>query len=56
VYGTALGSGLDDGGFESQQGLGISLHHCIQTSSRVHPASYPMGTKGSFPGGKVAGV
>jgi len=23
---------------------------------RVHPASYPMGNSGSFPGGKAAGV
>jgi hypothetical protein len=26
----------------------------IQTSSRVHPPSYAIGTKGSFPRGKVA--
>jgi hypothetical protein len=32
------------------------LHHCIQNGSGAHPASYPMGTRGSFPGGKVAGV
>jgi hypothetical protein len=25
---------------------------CVQTSSEVHPASYPMGNGGSFPGGK----
>jgi hypothetical protein len=24
--------------------------------SRAHPASYPMGTRGSFPGDKVAGA
>jgi hypothetical protein len=24
------------------------LHHCIQTGSGAHPASYPMGTRGSF--------
>jgi hypothetical protein len=27
--------------------------HCIQTSSGAHPASYPMGTRGSFLGGKA---
>jgi hypothetical protein len=27
----------------------------VQTHSRVHPASYPVGNRGSFPGGKVAG-
>jgi hypothetical protein len=26
---------------------------CVQTSSEVHPASYPMGTVGPFPGGKT---
>jgi hypothetical protein len=25
---------------------------CVQTGSEAHPASYPMGTGGSFPGGK----
>jgi hypothetical protein len=29
----------------------FSLHHRIQTGSGAHPASYPMGTKGSFPEG-----
>jgi hypothetical protein len=29
---------------------------CVQTSSETHPASYPMGTGGSFPGGKEAGA
>jgi len=33
----------------------FSLHHHIQNGSGVHPASYPMGTRDSFPGGKVAG-
>jgi hypothetical protein len=32
----------------------LSLHHRVQTVSGAHPASYPMGTKGSFPGGKAA--
>jgi hypothetical protein len=34
----------------------FSLHHRIQTGSGAHPASYPMGTKGSFPGGKAVGA
>jgi hypothetical protein len=34
----------------------FSLHHRVQTSSRIHPASYPMSTGGSFPGGKAAGA
>jgi hypothetical protein len=26
---------------------------CVHTGSRAHPASYPIGTGGPFPGGKV---
>jgi hypothetical protein len=33
----------------------FSLFQCFETGSRAHPASYPMGTRGSFPGGKAAG-
>jgi hypothetical protein len=33
----------------------FSLHHRVQNGSGAHPASYPMGTRGSFPGGKAAG-
>jgi len=32
----------------------FSLHHRVQTSSGTHSASYPGGTRCSFPGGKVA--
>jgi hypothetical protein len=32
-----------------------SLHHRIQNGSGVHPASYPMGNRGSFRGGKGPG-
>jgi hypothetical protein len=28
--------------------------HVVQTGSGTHPASYPMGTEGAFPGGKPA--
>jgi hypothetical protein len=34
----------------------FSLHRHIQTGSGAHPASYLMGIKGSFPGGRVAGA
>jgi hypothetical protein len=34
----------------------FSLLHSVQTSSGAHPASYPMVTEGSFPGGKAAGT
>jgi len=43
-------------GFDSQQGLGIFLHHCAQTASGSHPISYLMGTVGSFPWVKAAGA
>jgi hypothetical protein len=58
--GTALGYGMDDRGsrFRFPAGVGnFSLHHrCVQNGSGAHPASYPMGTRCSFPGGKAAGV
>jgi hypothetical protein len=57
--GMALGYGLDDRGcrvrFPSGTG-NFSLHHQVQNGSGAHPASYPMGTGGSFPDGKAAGV
>jgi hypothetical protein len=34
----------------------IYLLHCVQTGSGAHPVSYPMGTGGSFSGGKEAGA
>jgi hypothetical protein len=33
----------------------FSFHHRVQNGSGAHPASYPMGTKGSFPGVKRPG-
>jgi hypothetical protein len=32
----------------------FSFHHRVQNGSGAHPASYPMGIGGSFPGGKAA--
>jgi hypothetical protein len=51
-----LGYGLDDrDSFPSRNNDGIvSLRHLVQTGSGSHLDSYPMGTRGSFPGGKVA--
>jgi hypothetical protein len=40
--------------FESRYGQECSLLHVSQTGSGTHPASYQMGTGGSFPGGKAA--
>jgi hypothetical protein len=54
---TALGYGLDDWGSSVRflAGAGnFSLHHRIQNGSEAHPASYPMGSRGSFSGGKAA--
>jgi hypothetical protein len=34
----------------------FSLHRRVQNGSGDHPASYPVGTRGSFPGGKAAGA
>jgi hypothetical protein len=57
--GIALGYGLDDRGsrFRFPAGPGnFSIHHRLQNGSGAHPASYPMDTRGSFPGGKAAGA
>jgi hypothetical protein len=56
--GIALSYGLDDRGSRVQFAAGagnFSLHHRVQNGSGAHPVSYPMGTSGSFPGGKAAG-
>jgi hypothetical protein len=56
--GIALGYGLDDRGSRVRFPAGagnFSILHRVQNGSRAHPASYPMGTRGSFPGGKAAG-
>jgi hypothetical protein len=34
----------------------FSLRHRVKTGSGPHPASYPMGTGGTFPGDKAAGA
>jgi hypothetical protein len=57
--GIALGYGLDDRSSRVRfsEGAGnFSLHHRVQNGSGAHPPSYPMGTWGSIPGGKVAGA
>jgi hypothetical protein len=55
--GTALGYGLDDRGSRVRFPAGAGnffLHHRVQNRSGAHPPSYPVGTRGSFPGGKAA--
>jgi hypothetical protein len=57
--GIALGYGLHDRGSRVRLPAGagnFSLHHRVQNGSGAHPASYPMGIEGSFPGGKAAGA
>jgi hypothetical protein len=57
--GIALNYGLDDRGSRVRFPAGagnFSFHHRVQNGSGAHPASYPMGTRGSFPGGKAAGA
>jgi hypothetical protein len=48
--------GLDDWVIEVRsptEAKDFSSSPCVQTGSGPHPASYPMGTEGSFPGGKA---
>jgi hypothetical protein len=57
--GIALGYGLDDRGSRVRFPAGVgnlSLHHHVQDGSGAHPASYPLDTRVSFPGGKAAGA
>jgi hypothetical protein len=54
--GIVLDYGLDDrdSRFRFPAGAGnFSLHLRVQKGSGAHPASYPMGTRSSFPGGKA---
>jgi hypothetical protein len=57
--GIATGYGLDGRGsrvrFPAEAG-NFSLHHHVQTGYWAHPTYYPIGTRGCFPGGKVAGA
>jgi hypothetical protein len=55
----ALGYRLDDRGSRVRFPAGagnFSLHHRVQNGSGAHPASYPMGSRCSFPGVKAAGA
>jgi hypothetical protein len=54
-YSTGLWTGW--AGIRVATGTGnLSPHPRVQTGSGTHPASYSMGTSGSFPGGKAAGA
>jgi hypothetical protein len=52
----ATGYGLDGRDLIPGGGKRFSLHYSVQNGLGAHPASYPICTEGSFPGGKVAGV
>jgi hypothetical protein len=54
--GIATSYGLDDRGSIPGGAGNFCLRCRIQTGSGAHPASYPMGAWGSFPGGKAAGA
>jgi hypothetical protein len=56
--GIAQGYGLDDRGSTVRfpAGAGNFSHHRVQNGAGAGPASYPMGTGGSFPGNKAAGA
>jgi hypothetical protein len=59
--GISLDHGLDDRGSRvlfpvGGGGSNFSLHHRAQHGSGAHPASYPKGNRGSFPGVKRPGL
>jgi hypothetical protein len=56
LVGIVTGYGLDGWGSIPGRDRDFSLLPRVQTSSGVHPASYLVGTRGSFPGGNVAGA
>jgi hypothetical protein len=44
-------------GVQFSAGTGnFSLYHRVQNGSGAQRVSYPVGTRGSFPGGKAAGA
>jgi hypothetical protein len=59
LIGIDTGYGLDDRMIVVQFPAGagnFSLRHRVQIGSGAHQASYPVGTRGSFPVGKVTGA
>jgi hypothetical protein len=52
--GIVMGYGLDGWDLIPSRSKIFFLLHSIQTGSVDHPASYTMGTGGSFPDGKAA--
>jgi hypothetical protein len=56
VWRLATGCSAEESEFKCLYGQEYSLLHVVQIGSGAHPASYPMGTGNSFPGGKAAGA
>jgi hypothetical protein len=56
VWRLATGWTAEGSELESQKGQDFSPLHVVQTRSGAHPASCPVGTGGSFSGGKAAGA
>jgi hypothetical protein len=58
TVGIVTGYGFDGQGFRVQvpEGARFSLFYVIQTGSAAHPATCPMGMRGSYPGSKAAGA
>jgi hypothetical protein len=56
--GIGTGYGLDNEGIGVRvpRGQEFSILQVVLTGSESYPISYPMGTGGSFPGGKAAGA
>jgi hypothetical protein len=55
---SSVGIALDDRDSRVRFSAGagnFSIHHRVQNGSGARPSSYPMGTRGSFPGGKAVG-
>jgi len=53
---TVTGLELDDWGLIPGRGGNFSFCHWVQTGSGTYPASYLVGIRGSFPGGKASGA
>jgi hypothetical protein len=56
LVGRATGLDGREAGVRTPYRQNFSLLHVVQTGSGDHPASYPMGTGGSFLGAKAAGA
>jgi hypothetical protein len=58
IVGIATGYGFDDQGVRVRVPAGSRIFSFPRRPDwpGVHPTSYPMGTGGSFPGGKTAGA